>query len=164
MFSHITDTIASGVHADSIAKFERSFGLAIPASYRSFLLKYNGGRPSPDSIRADLAPQSPWLTVDYFYGYEATLDCYDLRWNYELWVSDCPRKLLPIACDSGGSSFCISVSGDDVDRVYYRDWHRGAHPWYGNEFSAKPRYPWTYLVALTFDELLARLEHCPDGV
>ena len=37
-----------------------------------------------------------------------------------------PGRLLPVACDSGGNLFCLSLRGDDVGKVIYVDLE-GAH-------------------------------------
>ncbi len=75
------------------------------------------------------------------------MDCYDLVSSYETWINDSPVNLLPIACDSGGSEFCLSIYGDDAGKVYYWDWYREPHP-------VQTHYPWIYLVADSLEQFL----------
>jgi hypothetical protein len=88
--------------------------------------------------------------VQAFFGVNASIQSEDLAWNYGIWVRDSPPNLLPIAGDSGGSVFCLSVYGDDVGKVYYWDYYREPHP-------VRTRYPWIYPVADSLEDFLNSL-------
>jgi hypothetical protein len=38
---------------ETLAKFEQYIGHPLPAEYRDFLLRFNGGHPDPDAFRLD---------------------------------------------------------------------------------------------------------------
>lgn len=106
---------------EDIAVVESVLNVRLPDSYRNFLLAYNGGRPSPDVVDVDMAPGSP-TDVQVFFGIERGVATSDLLWNVHHLSARLPsRDLLPIACDSGGNLFCLSVSGNSVGKIFYCD-------------------------------------------
>lgn len=130
-----------------LARAEARLGFKLPGNYIAFLRVSNGGRPIPDIVPTSSFPGSAATDLRQFYSIDATLDCYDLVKGYEVWLRDSPANLLPIACDSGGSVFCLSVRSDDIGKVYYWDWHREQHP-------VRTRYPWIYPIADSLEEFL----------
>ncbi len=58
MFEKIDDQGAKLGEAD-VEKLEAFFGFKLPDDYRSFMLQYNGGRPTPDSFLCNGDPKEP---------------------------------------------------------------------------------------------------------
>jgi hypothetical protein len=134
--------------------FESEVGYGLPKGYRSFLLRHNGGRPVPNIMPTPRFPGSAESTVQVFYGLDTELECEELMWSYRLWIEDCPKNLLPIACDDGDNQFCVSLAGSDLGNVYYWDYYREVH-------AVSTRYPWTYLIANSFEEFLESIREAP---
>jgi len=122
--------------------FEKDANIILPAEYRSFLLRHNGGLPSPDVIDVKGAPGSP-TDVQVFFGIGRPVESSDLQWNRRTFVERLPSKWLPIARDSGGNLFCLSVSGPDAGSVMYVDLDQAL--------------PGFYFVARSVDEFLDKL-------
>ena len=137
----------SAIGEAQILKLERALGFALPEEYRVFLIQNNGGRAHPDAVPTPSFPGSAASSLKVFYGIGTAIQSEDLLRRYGVWIEDCPRHLLPIACDDGGSQYCLSLSGSDRGCVYYWDYYREAH-------SVKTKYPFTYLLAKSFEEFL----------
>lgn len=103
-----------------LVSIETELGAALPDSYRHFLLKYNGGDPTPDTIDVPGLHGSP-TDVRIFFGIGRSIETSNLSWNLSLIRELCPDlHLLPIACDSGGSLFCLKFeAGVATDLVYF---------------------------------------------
>lgn len=127
---------------EQVQRLEQQLGGSLPRSYRDFLLKYNGGRPCPDTVDVDHAPGTP-TDLQLFFGLGAAIESSDLAWNKRVFAERLPERLLPIACDSGGNLFCISLSSEDTGAVFYVDLEQGR--------------PANYLVAGDFAGLLEKI-------
>lgn len=130
-----------------LGDLERELGARLPTQYRQFLLKFNGGSPSHDVVGVEgLSGGS--TDVQEFFGINTIIESSDLRWN-KRWLSDrIPPHMLPIACDSGGSIFCLSLSGEDSGKVIYVDL----------QFVGEPEQKVTYYaVADNFDGFLGKM-------
>lgn len=138
-----------------VREFELELGYALPETYREFLLAWNGGSPTPAHMRTPSFPGSSATHVRVLYGLGRVSSAEDLRWCRRLWIQDCPKTLLSIGDDDGGSEFCLSLQGPDIGQVYYWDYYREIHP-------VETRYPWTYWVASSFDEFLNKLTILED--
>lgn len=121
--------------------------------YRQFLLKFNGGRPSPDTVDIEGLPDSP-TDVQEFFGIETSLETSELNWNKETFSDRIPARMLPVACDSGGSIFCLSLSGEDSGKVIYADLQ------FVGDMKQKVTF---YPVAENFDAFLGKLREWPES-
>lgn len=120
---------------------ERELSVVLPQEYRSFLLRCNGGSPTPDVMAVPGLPGSP-TDVQVFFGIGRSTETSEIIWNLELLKLRCPTlNALPIACDSGGNLFLLNLAG--TDEVLYVDLE---------EESCRQ-----YVVAGTFGEFLGRL-------
>ena len=100
------------IDASRIAEVEAAIGGTLPASYEDFLLKNNGARPVPDTIDIDRLPGSS-TDIQVFFGIGRGVETSNLSWNIKFVSKRLPdHRLLPIACDSGGNIFCLSVLGE----------------------------------------------------
>ena len=138
-------------------RFEQAHGLVIPAAYRAFLLKHNGGSPSPENFRVEMEPRSHTrrsqtrlfgTAVEFF----LSLDADDVSiWAVWPYVTEGRLQvgLFPIAY-CGGDLLCLSTREDTRDQVFY---------WFSDEeYAARAEGDRNlYFVALTFEEFLERL-------
>jgi len=109
----------------AIARVERELGIELPAEYRDFLGRQNGGEPEPNFYNRQVG-------VRYFYSAGPTDDEYvdDLEEAARRFWSDrmtdppedpMDRSLLPIGEDAGNNLICLRISGDERGAVYFRD-------------------------------------------
>ncbi len=133
---------------DEMAALERSLGLPVPAKFRMFLLRVNGGRPSPNTIDIVNYSGSPTDTQVVF-GIGREIETSNVEWNVRVLGSRLGASFLPVACDSGGNIFGLSLRNNDFGMVYYFD----LDAVYGEADAPPPEY----LVANDFDDFLGRL-------
>jgi hypothetical protein len=125
-----------------LADLERELGVKLPAQYRQFLLKFNGGMPSPDVVDIEGMNDSP-TDVQEFFGIDASDESSDLRWIKQEFSDRVPDRMIPVACDSGNNLFCLSLSGADSGAIIYMDLRY-----------AEPKQ---YIVAENFDLFLGKI-------
>jgi len=135
---------------ERIAAFEKELGVSLPEQYRRFLLGTNGGMPSPDRDIVDLegAPRS-CTDVQVLYRIGGSVESSELSWNKSTLSERIPDDLLPIACDSGGNDFCLSLRENDRGAVLFCDLES---VW--GDFEATPKF---YPLAPDFDSFLAMI-------
>lgn len=101
--------------------FEEERRVRLASSYREFLLRYNGGTPTPDTIDIPGAPGTP-TDVQVLFGLERNEATSTLDWNTDLLNErGLGRVYLPFACDSGGNLFCFKLEGYATGPVVYLD-------------------------------------------
>lgn len=132
---------------EDLEAFENSYGLALPADYRSFLLEVNGGRPSLSQLEV---PQWPGResTVDSFLRHDAG-SC-----GLEFWIQQFDGELpeggfLAIAHDAGGNFALLGTKASYCGQVYYWD---SSPDWDLDEETGT-----MFLVAESFTEFLSKL-------
>ena len=109
------------IDPSQIAEIEAALGSELPTSYKKFLLKENGGLPTPDTIDIERVPGSP-TDVQVFFGIGRGARSSDLSWNIDLISKCCPNhRLLPVACDSAGNLFCLDLFKEFNGGVLYCD-------------------------------------------
>src|SRR5262245_35806145 len=122
-----------------IRDVEKLLRVKLPRQYREFLLRTNGGRPSPEE--AFLFGPDPekfkGSLIDVFYPVVCDDDGRTLLEAQLAMEGRIPRALLPIGNDAGGSKICLGVRGLRRGKVYF--WNiedeRDPHWWgpgYGN--------------------------------
>ena len=117
----LIENVGPKIEALDIAPIEAELGAVLPDSYRQFLLRNNGGSPTPDTIDVPGAVGSP-TDVQVFFGIGRLADSSNLAWNLALVGERCPGlHALPIACDSGGNLFCLKFERDAAAKVIYCD-------------------------------------------
>lgn len=131
------------ISQENLEHFEKQLNACLPQPYRQFLLKNNGGVPSPDTIDIDGLKGTP-TDVQVFFGIGRVVESSNIIWNKVAFKDWLPNNFLPIACDSGGNLFCITFSGADTGVVTYIECS-GPNPIYYvvardfNSFEAKIR-------------------------
>ena len=117
-----------------VSEFENRLGFALPADYRQFLLKYNGGYPLVGTVRGrDDDPEVPYQHGDgvraffklpvpggHVASYERLRPSRDLP--FEL-----PDNWLLIGDDAGGNSFVLELDSGTV-RFLAHEWFAEGEP------------------------------------
>ncbi len=125
-----------------IVAFEARLGCSLPDDYRKFLAEYNGGKPSPDVIDVVGLPGES-TDIQVFFGLDRSVASSGLDWNLQAMRGQIEERLLPIACDSGGRVFCLSLRDADRGSIIYRDLAESEVTY--------------YRVASSFDELMRKV-------
>jgi hypothetical protein len=135
---------------DQIKKIENRLRISLPQDYKDFLLKHNGGYPDPDAFIFRRGEKSEEGAVDRFLAiHDGQHD--NLARYLEWYKGRLPRNLFPVAHDPGGNLIAISVSGDDVGKVYFWDHDEEV------EEGEAPDYRNVYLIADDFAGFLGSL-------
>jgi len=150
------DDLGPPITQEEVAALERLLGFQLPSDYAAFLLRYNGGSPTPDTV-----PIQDWpaggthdeVRMLYHLGSDPADDVYDLRWNFEMLAGRIPPGLLPIADTGGGDDFCLWLTGDERGSVVLRDHEAEDDP---------PTCANLHRVAPTFTTFLELLADPPD--
>lgn len=110
------------ISSSDVLVVEAIVGVEFPDPYRRFLLRTNGGSPTPDTIDVPGLAGSP-TDVQVFFGVGRPIISDNLVWNFDLLRERCTRfRALPIACDSGGNLFCLNLERERaVPSVFYCD-------------------------------------------
>jgi hypothetical protein len=95
-------------------------GVSLPVEYRQSLLDSNGGVPTPDTIDIPGLPGS-CAEVQVFFGIGRSGETSCLEWNVETLAERLDPTMLPIARDSGGSVYCLSIRQRDYGAILYCD-------------------------------------------
>ena len=103
---------------EALTAFEQQIGEPLPADYRSFLLKTNGGeQPDPEGFRVETGEGS-MLAILYPVG-DGT--GYDLTAHFNHMKEELPSGVIPIGQDIGGNAICLAVAGEDTGAVLFMD-------------------------------------------
>jgi hypothetical protein len=124
---------AEPVSAAQLAQIERSLDLRLPADYRLFLLRANGGVPDPNGFRYTVVDEEEGTrrrhkakVARFFPAAElkapgGEVKSFDPAYQGAVWWSF-PDWLLPIAIVEDaleGGLLCIAVKGKRQGRIYY---------------------------------------------
>ncbi len=136
-----------------IESVESRIGIRLPADYKAFLLKYNGGRPTPNAFPIEGLANNPFGGIQVFFGIDDPIDSCNLDSNYEIVSGSLPTNLLAIACNGGGDLICLSLYGDDAGAVLFWDSH--------HDQPYEPNYDHVYKIADSFPEFLESIQEVP---
>lgn len=102
---------------DELMEFECTHDLMLPAEYRDFLLKHNGGKPQLNIFSDD-------RVINYFFAIKTLLrDHYAIQWYMDMYQDRYPHGMLPIASAGGGDLILIGLSHDQASKIYYWNHH-----------------------------------------
>jgi hypothetical protein len=135
---------------DAISKFESQCGVGLPPSYRSFLLKFNGGRPVERLFPLPGVSPPTEFEIHFFYGIDAPLRCYDLASMYEFFRAGIPSGIVPIGTSAFACSYYCLDLRDGKTGVCFWD---QTHHWGTGEWREED----LYIICETFDQFLAML-------
>ena len=138
-----------------VFELDQQLGRPIPFDYRDFLLKHNGGSPTPECFHIRGNRAGDIGIINWFYGLTSDED-YDIREAVLTLRERIPAHFLPIGDDPGGNQLCISLAGEDAGTVYFWD--------HENEVDEGevPGYQNVYFVASSFGALLSSLFEYPE--
>lgn len=102
---------------NTIHDLERSRKITLPLEYKDFIDKYNGGYTPETSYRKG----NVGYELRAFYGLGDTDYSLD-RLHLDRWIN---RMLFPIACDSFGNFFCLSLSSETYGELMFEDHEMG---------------------------------------
>ena len=103
---------AAAIDKDQINKFETFIGGKLPKDYKTFLLKYNGGRPEPDIFKT--VNGSYESDIQLFYGIREDQYYYNIAHQYQTFKSRIPNNTIPIANDSLGNIILLNLKTEKV--------------------------------------------------
>ncbi|MCU0800613.1 MAG: SMI1/KNR4 family protein [Rhodobacteraceae bacterium] len=142
-----------------IAAWEQTTGLRLPASYRDFLLRYDGGQPYPNVFDVGV-PDAVWgiadkqTFVDPLYDFAFAVNMF----NGETYGAGTPRPFFFIGCNPGGLEILISLRAQDAGAIYC--WFGSDVPWEtGTNTSAA-----LYLQAPSFGDFIRSLYDTEDEI
>lgn len=111
---------------EDVRSFEWSHGLALPASYKEFLLATNGGRPERDLFTITGFEGNSFGRIHIFFGLNDPVVSCNLDWNIDVFRERIPVGLLPIATTEGVDKICLRVAGGRTGAIFYWDGHARA--------------------------------------
>ena len=131
-----------------VAKFEKKNKLRLPAAYRGFLLRQNGGAPRPDRIAVP-GWSGGFTGLNVFFALNAE-EGDDLQENLDDYEDRIPEGFLPIADDPGGNLFLLALDGEHEGRIFLWD-HEDE---LDDDGESKQDMSNMYEVATSIDDLL----------
>jgi hypothetical protein len=142
-----------------IEEIEMMVGLNFPESYKTHLLKYNGGRCYPNIFFFEEKGNITDSFIDWFLAiYEGKYD--NLKTYIEIYKLESkrlPSHILPIAHDPGGNLICISCGNQDNEYIYFWDHENEVNYMIFDDNN----YSNMYLIAKSFEEFLDGLKENP---
>lgn len=101
-----------------IAEFEQFIDYKLPDDYKTFLLKYNGGRPAHDVFDFYLYKEdASSVNMLFSLGKEKFFNLYSFYINYKQRI---PLGFIPIANDPGGNLILMNLI-DAKNGIYFWD-------------------------------------------
>ncbi|MEO3943985.1 SMI1/KNR4 family protein [Gorillibacterium sp. CAU 1737] len=98
-----------------LQEFEKRYGIDLPPSYRAFLLKFNGGYPTPSFFF--ISDEQGVGMVNIFYGIGEMYDNLDKK--MDLFDDLLEIGLFPIADDSGGNQICLGLTEGTSGQIFF---------------------------------------------
>jgi hypothetical protein len=119
---------ARPITENEIGEFERRQQVRLPDQYKMFLLASNGGRPERDMVKLVGIKENPVARIHFFFGIGDPEESCDLDWNREVFSDRIPREFLPIATTEGADKFCLCISGQYQNQIFFWDGYGGKGP------------------------------------
>jgi len=144
------------IEEKDVAELERKLGVTLPPDYRAFLLRTNGGRPTPEDAFGD---EEFGSILDMFYAVKHEEPYSTICHQQRASRNRIPEDLLPIGYDAGSNEVCIGIGPDNYGKVYF--WSMDDEE--DLEEGEKPDYRNVYLLTETFDEFLDTFHDYDDN-
>lgn len=103
------------LNEEQLSEFENQLQVTLPKDYRSFLLNHNGGCPVPDTNK------TPETDVRQILGLHNGESWASLQDHIDDYKGRIPSDTLPIAYDSLGNLFLLSLRKDTHGEVWFWD-------------------------------------------
>jgi hypothetical protein len=126
--------------------FELANNIKLPKDYRDFLLQFNGGSPHPNKS------QPPSTHVTYIFGMHNGDYHASLYKHVEMFERRLPFSTFPIASDSFGNLFIMSLHSDGYGHIYF--WDHEGEPAHQDGLYVDN----CYFVAYSFSEFINNLK------
>jgi len=107
--------------------FTNRHGIRLPKQYEEFLLRNNGGEPSPPAFPISGFENNPSGVVQVMFGLNAKFESLDLDKVLSEHESTIPKGILPIACTEGYDLLVLDLRSPHAPVLY---WDR--RPFWGN--------------------------------
>jgi hypothetical protein len=134
-----------------VAAFEARHRIRLPADYREFLLKSNGGHVD-GTYNIEISPQAGSTTLQQFYRVrDGSRSTQTLEYMRSLVGSRLPPALLGIGSDLGGAEICLGIDGSEYGKVFFWD------PGFDFDDTQHGSFENIHEVAPTFSEFLRRI-------
>lgn len=134
-----------------LVQFESKWQIELPAQYRLFLRRYNGGYPDPTDFSFKSGKSGSSLSCFFGVKESGELSLDDALSTFKDRI---PKRMFPVADDQGGNLICISLSGQDAGNIYF----------WNHELEADATQGFTtettnnlILIADSFDEFIENL-------
>jgi len=141
---------------ERLAAFEQAYGVRLPDDYRSFLLNYNGGYPSPSVIDFIQYGSEQSDIVNNLFGIHEGEYWANLDWHLQMLEDRIPMGFIPIGDDPGGNVYLLGVMGEFVGKVYFWD-----HEEEAQLYDKEPDFENMSFIAISFTEFLNKLHSGP---
>lgn len=138
------------VCSEALEQVEKRLDIHLPDQYRQFLLKHNGGKPTPDLFKCANGGSS--FVHKFLAIHDGPYDNFEQENSSFRANKAVPDNIIPIACDAFGNYVCLSVSGADIGALYF---------WNHEKQRQKASYKNLCLIAESFDQFLASLFEKP---
>jgi hypothetical protein len=152
----------------AIASFEKLIGVPVPADYREFLVKHNGGTVLPDCFFVYGCSTGDYHTLQYLCGVRPNSGG-NLVSEFETFHDRIPFEFIPIGYNPGSDLLLLAVRGKDYGRIFYWDSSDKKpselpddHEWTEQELSYSI-YRNVHFVAGSFTEFLQNLQPYPNS-
>lgn len=110
-----------------LASFEQQSGLVLPAAYRDFLSRHNGGAPSPKRFATQDGKVESMVARFFSLGGQGDDSLWSEFEGFTL-AGQIPRQMLPIARDPADNRMVLSTAGRDAGHIYYWSWDEEPDP------------------------------------
>ena len=133
------------IRLQDINDFEETNEVKLPEDYKQFLIEHNGGRPYPY-----ISPVAN-SDVQWIYGMVYEPNYASLFWHIEIFQKRIPSWYFPIANDSGGNLYLMSLYYENLGIIVFWD-HEGE-----TDGDADQYFDNIKIVANSFTEFLNQL-------
>lgn len=113
------ERINPSVAPEDVVHFEARTGISLPEDYRTFLLRFNGGRPVPDAF--DIPDRATRVRLDVLLGINPDNAAVDIEQELNDLEGRLPEGFIPIGRDPGGCPLLLCTLGEERGKLYYWD-------------------------------------------
>ena len=108
------------IFPDRLERFEKTYGVVLPESFKEFAKEYNGSKPKPNGIRAETGEE---FTISSFLSFNLE-DEKNVYTAMDYFTRFCYAKLIPFAFAPSNGFYCfrgervvLFTKGNDVVRI-----------------------------------------------
>jgi SMI1/KNR4 family protein SUKH-1 len=129
----------------ALQALEKKHACRLPDDYRTFLLENNGGFPSPNCVTFTEVGHTTASDVFCFFAIGDKRPWASMEWNYDAFHGRLPKSTLPIARDSCGNLWLLTVDNENFGHILF--WDHGSY----DTFNETDLHNWPH-VAESFQE------------